>query len=449
MNNKTKQSARAAALDILCEQQKSGLPLDVICEKRLGKIILPDSRDNNLVMALISGVMRRLRYLDWLISTLSSHPLKKMKPLTINALRLGLLQIFFMDKIPAAAAINETIKALKKAGQPRWLLNFVNGVLRNAARKKKELQKKAKKEMSPAEHYSYPDWLFSRWNKRYGPAMAEKICCLGNTPPPLTLAVNSGKISAGNYLDKLAQEKIAGRAGELCRNSIYPNFKGDIRELPGFAQGLFHIQDEAAQLVVKLFKPLKPGNYLDCCAGLGGKTMQLGSMLPQGSSLLAVEPNKSRLKRLKENLKRLEMEEKVEIFNMTLAQFAGQTDTLFNYILVDAPCSGLGVIRRHPDIRWNRQPRDLITMQQTQLQLMTIAAGLLAPDGVMVYATCTIEPEENDEVVSRFLSAHPHMKISRPKLTGKAASLVDENNFLRTLPTTDHDGFFAVRLMNS
>ncbi len=446
-NKKTKPDSRLLALDILCELTRKKTPLDVILDRCLSRAALADSRDKNLIMALSYGVTRQRRYLDWIIRAVASYPLEKMKPRTINALRLGVLQIFFMDKIPASAAINETIMALKKSKQPKWLTNFCNGVLRNIDRKQQELRVTAEKEMTAAERLSHPDWLVKRWQKRFGAAGTESICRINNTLPSLALNINQQKTSAEAYLKILTDNKIKGYPGKFSANCIHLDYRGAIKNLPGYREGLFHVQDEAAQLVGDFFRPMVKGNYLDCCAGLGGKTMQLAAMIPPGSRLFAVEPQEGRVKQLEINLKRLEMMDKISIFAMDLEQFAKQTETVFNYILVDAPCSGLGVIRRHPDIRWNRQPQDLIVLQQTQLKLLDIAAGLLAPDGVLVYATCTTEPEENDEVVSRFLSLHPKIKTVQPTLPGKASGFVDKNNFFRAMPAADHDGFFAAEFL--
>ncbi len=443
-----KHNARLIALNILCEQKKNRVPLDLIMEHHLREAALPDTRDNRLIMALVYGVMRQRRYLDWIITAVASHPLKKMKPRTVNALRLGVLQLFFMNKIPASAAIDEIIKALKKSRQPKWLINFSNGVLRNIDRKEEELKQRAAAQ-EPAVRSSHPDWLFARWQKRFGSSRAKEICRINNTTPHLTLRINRQKTSSAEFLGKLAGNSIKARPGKFSRNSIHLDYRGEIKNLPGYEEGFFHVQDEAAQLVAHLFNPLKQGNYLDCCAGSGGKTMQLAAMIPPGSTLYAVEPHKSRVKQLRTNLNRLNFSEMVSIFAMTLEKFAGMNRILFDYILVDAPCSGLGVIRRHPDIRWNRQPGDLVIMARTQLKLLEIAAGMLAPDGSLVYATCTTEPEENEEVINRFSSDNPQLEIVGPALIGKAADLVDKNNFFHTLPSADYDGFFAVKFIKN
>ncbi len=425
------------------------MPLDLVLERFLQEEAPADSRDGNLVMALTYGITRERRYLDRIIALVASHPLEKMKPRTINALRLGVFQLFFMDKIPASAAINETIQALKKSRQPKWLTNFCNGVLRNIARQKKDLLKTAAGKMTPAERFSHPDWLYERWQNRYGQTEAEKICRTNNMPPHLSLRINQHKTSAAEFIKELARKGIEAQPGKYTAHCLHLDYSGPITELPGYRQGLFHVQDEGAQLIVDLFQPLDRGAYLDCCAGLGGKTMQLAAMMPPGSSLTAIEPHETRVGQLKTNLQRLGLEQKVSIFAMGLEEFAAQSKTLFNYVLVDAPCSGLGVIRRHPDIRWNRRPHDLATLRQGQLKLLTCAAGLLDPTGVLVYATCSTEPEENEEVARRFLEDHPQFIVARPQMPGaKAEALIDQDFFFRTLPAPAHDGFFAIKFVN-
>lgn len=435
---------RLAALHILCRQAESGKPIDSIMKQQLSKTV-PDERDSHLIMALVYGVLRQRRYLDGLISTFAKHPLKKMKPRTLQALRLGVYQLLFMERIPAPAAINETVQALKDLKQPKWLINFVNGVLRNMDRNQDRM-KNAPKKMSAAQRVSHPDWLFKRWSKRYGEERTLALCRTNNSPPILTLRMNSNKISLPDFLDRLDAADIKGIQGKKAPEAIIlPGYKGKISALPGFKQGFFHVQDEAAQLIVSLFEPFKSGHYLDCCAGLGGKAVQLAGSLSKESLVTAIEPNKSRLGKLKENLDRMGVGDRVSIFPGTAQDFAQKGSSSFNFILVDAPCSGLGVIRRHPDIRWNRTENDLYKYQTTQIELLQTAVSLLAPGGVLIYATCSIEPEETDGVIRQLLETHPEIGVEQPQQS-VAADFLDEHGFLRTLPDEDHDGFFAAKL---
>ncbi|MDH5525672.1 MAG: RsmB/NOP family class I SAM-dependent RNA methyltransferase, partial [Desulfobulbaceae bacterium] len=217
--------------------------------------------------------------------------------------------------------------------------------------------------------------------------------------------------------------------------------------LPGYEQGLFQVQDEAAQLVCNLLAPFSAGNYLDGCAGLGGKTMHLAQLMVDTAILAAVEPSAGRIAMFRENIQRLQLP-RIEIYEGTLQAFCQQTPEKFQGILLDAPCSGLGVIRRHPEIRWSRAKKDLDRYQAIQRELLTCAAPLVVEGGVLVYATCSIDPKENEEVVTSFLNDFPQFKLSDPRefLPDEARVLVDDCGFFKTTPEQGLDGFFAARL---
>jgi len=441
-----KDNPRYLAIQILRKRQSTKEPVDSIMEQLLQEANLPDSRDNQLVMAMVYGVLRQQRLLDALVAHYSRHPIGKMKNLTLQALRLGLYQLCFMERIPDSAAVNETVKALRQARQPKWLISFVNGLLRNVARSADPLGQLDDKKLSPAQRYSHPDWLFQRWQARYGKERAAEICRLNNSRPPLVLRVNRRKMGRDEYLLMLTGGGLEASPGHYLPDTIVVHgFKGRISDLPGYDRGLFAVQDEGAQLITMMLAPCGPGSYLDACAGLGGKTMQLAAMLADDSNITAVEPNERRLELLKENSLRLGCEP--GLFAGTLADFARDSTGVFNGILVDAPCSGLGVIRRQPDIRWNRQEEDFARYQKLQLELLGLAASLLEKDGVLVYATCSTEPEENQQVVFRFLADHPAFAVEAPPALPLAAgSLIGEDGFFQMLPSLGHDGFFAARL---
>ncbi|HHB75267.1 MAG TPA: RsmB/NOP family class I SAM-dependent RNA methyltransferase, partial [Desulfobulbus sp.] len=212
-------------------------------------------------------------------------------------------------------------------------------------------------------------------------------------------------------------------------------------------EGYFVVQDEAAQLASCLFDMRKDGVYLDGCAGVGGKTTHLAALLPEMGQLTAIEPEKSRYALLAENLKRLKITG-VLTENMNLAKFAAKSKQLYDGILLDVPCSGTGVIRRRPDIRWNRLADDLPTYQQQQLQLLDFASSLLKEDGTIVYATCSLEPEENEQVISAFLAAHPHFFLADAGayLPPEVSCLIDAQGCFHCTPDAGLDGFFAAGL---
>jgi 16S rRNA (cytosine967-C5)-methyltransferase len=449
-------SSRYTAIEILCKWEATGLPIDQIIEVSNDLENLKDPRDRQLVMALVYGVIRWRSYLDWVVENFSKHPLSKMKSRTLQALRVGVFQLLFLDRVPSSAAINETVQALKDMKQPKWLTGFVNGILRTVSRQEENIpdprQEKKDAALPEPARLSHPDWLIRRWQKRYGQDVTEKICRQNNSPSQLCLRVNTSLTSRDSFLKQLEQEGIAAFKGEYGPDAVrLAAYHGPVTKIPGYAAGFFQVQDEAAQLVSLLLHPLQQEkSYLDGCAGLGGKTSHLAQLLPAGSRIVAIEPNVNRAAKLKENLSRLRLDRSVTIVDGEIDSVQPDMEEKFAGVLIDAPCSGLGVIRRHPDIRWNRQPDDLKRYQKMQLSLLASAAKLVTPGGILAYVTCSIEPEENDEVIEKFLSTQAGFIITscRDYLPEKAGSLVDKQGLFRTLPgINDLDGFFAARLI--
>ena len=437
-------SPRQLAIEVLLAAAQKGQPVDQVFDQQHASQPLGDPRDTQLAMAMVYGVLRWQGYLDQVIAGFSSHPLAKMKPLTRVALRVGTYQLLFMDRVPVSAAINETVQALKAAGQPKWLTGFANGVLRSLARNEDSLLSPASRE---ALFLSHPTWLVSRWRERYGDAATEAICRANNEQPPLVLRVNSRRTRRDVYLRLLAEAGIEAMAGTYAPDAVrLDGYRGAIATLPGYAEGFFQVQDEAAQLATLLLGELGAKRYLDGCAGLGGKTSHLAQLLPPGGEVVAVEPHAGRRKLLGENLTRLGLH--ATLFPGELQAFASENPEKFQGVLIDAPCSGLGVVGRQPDIRWQRKEADLSRYAARQCALLDQSAELLVNGGALVYATCSTEPEENDEVVTGFLVAHPDFSVVDAKrfLPTPAQSLVDSHGCLRTLPHQGLDGFSAVRM---
>jgi 16S rRNA (cytosine967-C5)-methyltransferase len=441
---------RTAAVEILCLWATTHNPVDHLFQATAPRVA---EIDRGLVKTLVYGVLRRKQYLDHIIRSHSRHPLRKMKVRTLMTLRIGVFQLLLLSRIPESAAVNATVNTLKAAGQPGWLVGFVNGLLRTVARERATLPSPEALAAAEPPLLDHPDWLVDRWRARHGDALARAICRCNNTEPPLTLRTNTRRTGRALLRARLAQSGIVVENGRYSPAAlVVPAFPGAVTALPGYAEGLFQVQDEAAQLASLLIPPLPARcRVLDGCAGLGGKTSHLAELLPAGGILVAVEPDRRRYGLLRENLARLGLGGSVDALRIDLAQFAATRPAPFDAILIDAPCSGTGVIRRHPDIRWNRQPEDLATHQRDQLQLLAIAARLLKPGGVLVYATCSLEPEENEEVVADFLARHPDFSLepAAPLLPEPARRLVDATGCFHPTPVDGLDGFFAARLCHS
>ena len=300
---------------------------------------------------------------------------------------------------------------------------------------------------------NHPRWLTQRWQNRFGREEMERICRQNNSQAPLILQVNSCKTRRNDLLELLQGADVQA---EKCQHSetgiLLSDFHGRIDALPGYDDGLFQVQDQGAQVLGQLFLPMQPeGRYLDACAGAGGKTSMLIQLCEAvGATVSAVEPDAGRRDIFLSNMSRLHPALDVPLFAGTLGDFAKKSYEKFSGILLDAPCSGTGVTGRHPDIRWNRREEDLQKYQQTQLALLHSAAGLLAPGGILLYATCSLEEEENEQVIETFLAENSDFSLQdcRQHFPGTPENLFRQE-FFAPLPQKGMDGFFGARLQKS
>lgn len=439
---------RLLAIDTLCRWQQAPQAIDPLLASQL--LDLDDDRDRHLLKALIFGVLRQRGTLDGVIHILSSTPLRKLTPVVHEALLVGAYQILFMDRIPLAAATHSTVAAVKALGEPRWVAGFVNGVLRNMGRQRQSLLTTiTTTTLAPEARLNHPAWLIKRWRKRYGAATMTAMCQSNSQPARLTLRINTAQVTVAAFGAALAERGIAAEAGRFLPEAVSVSGGVVVSELPGYEQGWFFVQDECAQMIGHLLLPCPDGNWLDACAGVGGKTALIEGLSPANARLVAIEPSSSRQQTLAENMERLRLNGGVEVFAGSLAEYASQHSGEFAAILIDAPCSGLGVTGRHPDIRWQRQEAGLVDYQAKQLLILQTAVPLVADGGILVFATCSNEPEEGPEVIAKFIAQFPDFisEDASASLPPSAHGLIDQDGFLSSLPGRHgSDGFFAARL---
>ncbi|WP_163336323.1 16S rRNA (cytosine(967)-C(5))-methyltransferase RsmB [Desulfopila sp. IMCC35008] len=450
MKNTSTQTGRYAAIETLCRLQKTAYPVKPLLESVSSESAL-SSADRALTMNLVYGVLRKRQYLDSLIGQLSRHPLKKLDVFVLNGLRVGLYQIFFLDRIPESAAVNETVNAMKAARLPKRLHGFVNGILRESIRQKQKGTLPSPEDESTASLLNHPEWMTRRWSARFGQQEMERICRANNEEPLLTLRANTSRISRENLLDLFLQDGLDAAIGHYAPDSIVlPCYQGSINKLPGYKEGYFQPQDEAAQLAALLLSPFREnGVYLDGCAGLGGKTSHILQLTqPYSARVIAVEPEPRRQRLFEDNITRLSDDNRPVLHKKTLQDYSRTSRILFSGVFIDAPCSGTGVTGRHPDIRWNRKPEDFISYQRIQLEILNHAAQLVAENGILVYATCSLEQEENMDVVTAFLKENEEYNLTdcRPFLPEKCQELIADNCF-SPHPDSTIDGFFGARLV--
>jgi 16S rRNA (cytosine967-C5)-methyltransferase len=368
--------------------------------------IRKDQRELSLIKMLCFGVLRWYLRLDRISNQLLSKPLKA-KDIDIKLLLLiGLFQILYLDT-PHHIAVSQTVEATRSLSKP-WATDLINAVLRNFIRQSVVIQQKT--DQIPSAHYSHPDWLIAKIQRAW-PEQWESILTANNQHPPLHLRVNQLKSTRINYLKLLDQQKLAAEALPCCDSAILLNTPQDVYSLPGFSEGLVSVQDCAAQLAAGLLDLQPRQRILDACAAPGGKTTHMAEMRADVAEIVAIDSEARRLERAKDNWQRLALTTPItwitEDVEKTNRWWDGQ---LFDRVLLDAPCSATGVIRRHPDIKWLRKEQDIGVLSQQQLRLLNTVWPLLKPNGLLVYATCSILPEENNQVIAQFLETHPDVK---------------------------------------
>ena len=416
-------------------------------------------RDRALVREIVFGVVRWLRLLDWHIDSQLASPKKRLSSSVRAHLRVGAFQILFLDRVPCPAAVNEAVRGVKSSGHA-WASGLVNAILRRLAERREALGLEEARSCEDAGDLgtverlaietSHPAWMVKRWVNRYGPRGAQALCRVNNMRAPLTIRVNTLVVTRDKLLKVLADHGIDAIPGRYAPEAIIVRgYSGSPSRIPGFRQGWFQVQDEAAQLVSYCLAPRSQEFILDACAGPGGKTTHIAQLTGDQGIVEATDSNRSRLRLLEENQKRLGIGcitcISHESFEAELPKLKGR----YHRVLVDAPCSGLGVIRRHPDIKWNRSQASLLRLACGQRSLLSALAPLVRSGGAMVYATCSLEPEETREVVEDFLSSHPGWGLmpANEALPGPARTLVDRDGFLVHFPCPDGpDGFFAAVL---
>ncbi|MES0363061.1 MAG: 16S rRNA (cytosine(967)-C(5))-methyltransferase RsmB [Desulfobacteria bacterium] len=409
-------------------------------------------KDRALATDLVYGVLRWRSRLDWVISRLSKTPFHKIDGSVLNIIRIGLYQILFHSRIPPSAAVNDSVE-MTKALAPLWVVRFVNGVMRSAVRRAKEIPMPDYADdpvQAIAVRESHPLWLVERWVDRLGVEETKQLCMANNRIPPLTVRANTLKASRQDLRDSLKDH-----VEQIVQTRFAPDglsvrgLRDSIGDIPSFKDGWFQVQDEAAQLITHLLDP-KPGErVLDACAGLGGKTGHIAQLMKDSGQIKAMEKQSWKLNKLKTTLARLGISA-VTTWQHDLSEPVpvDQSGT-FDRVLLDAPCSGLGVMRRNPDAKWKKSETDLTRLRTDQLRFLDCLALLVKPGGRLVYCVCSLEPEEGAYVVKDFLKNQAQFVIDREPvgLFDVDERLVDGSGFFRSLPHEhDMDGFFAVRL---
>lgn len=446
-------TAREFAYDLLLQVEKEESYSNLLLNQKLNRKGL-DERERRLATELVYGIIQRQNTLDYFLNHLVKKGIASLEPRARQLLRLGLYQLMYLDKIPDRAAVYETVKLAKKRGH-QGLASLVNGVLRSYLRQKKELKLPENPQTlkEKAVVYSVPEWLIQRMEEIYGVEETKQALLATLKPPSVSLRVNCLKISREAFIERWQKEE----SGDIFPSQVTP--EGVLVEKAGnpahatlFQEGYCSIQDESSMLVAYAVHPEPGMQILDMCAAPGGKTTHLAEKMGNQGRILAVDIHGHKLPLIKEQAKRLGLSHIIDVKQADARKLDQEIPPAsFDAILLDAPCSGLGVIRRKPDIKWRKEAKTTDALVKLQRDLLKTAASLLKPGGRLVYSTCTWETRENWEQVEAFLSEHPEFEMDESLLEDLPCLAVEKSRigpgYIQILPHhLGSDGFFIARL---
>lgn len=442
-------SVREIALNALHRSEERDVPPRDTLDVQFRRYGFPD-RDRAFATELVYGTIRWRRRLDWILGRLLRGKPESLTPWIRLILHMGLYQLTMMDKVPAAAATHESVQLAKRYGH-EGTVRLTNAVLRSAIRQRDRLSRPARGGDPVADlgvTHSYPDWLAKRWIGRYGAESAADLMEAGNRPPPLSIRVNTARSAPRDLAASLSPHGIQVEPGRWLDDFLIIRHAGDLHALASHEAGLFQVQDESAGLAVRLLGPEAGETVVDLCCAPGGKTTYIAQIVGAGGRVIACDMSPHRLRRVEEHRRRMGLGQ------VRLVVMDGRSpglDFKADRVLVDAPCSGLGTIARRPDLRWRREAEDIARLRGEQLALLEKGAAMVKPGGVLVYSTCTIEPDENEDVVAAFRSRQPGFRPDSPGgWPAELAGIMAGTGRIATLPPVHGvDGSFAARLRNT
>ncbi len=427
-------SARDAAVKLLLKIEKDDAYSTLSVAEASGSADFADGREQALFAALVYGVLERRMALDYNLSLYLSAPLKKLHPKTLSILRVGALQVLYMDRIPARAAVSEAVAQAKRMGVG-FTSGLINAVLRKAADRGPVYPPESDRETYLSVRYSCPLWLLRHFRAHYGEAKAEEILAAFEGRRTLFLRLNP--LRGDDIAARLEEEGLTVTPTDLA-GCVAATGTGDIASLASFREGLFHVQDRSSQTCCRLLGA-KPGEtVVDCCAAPGGKSFTVAEYMQNGGVVYANDVYEHKTKLIEEGAARLGL----TCIRTVLGDAADLPDKLppADRVLCDVPCSGLGVIGRKPEIRY-KSPESLNDLPALQYRLLARCAGMVKPGGTLLYSTCTLNPAENEAVCDRFLAENPGFTVSEDAYYRE---LCGENRYKTFFPSPEGgDGFFA------
>lgn len=439
------QGVRGFAVKILNRIDRTDAYLDKLLEIELKNSNL-SGPDKALLFEIVHGVMRWMGRIDWILNGFYKGQFSKVVPNIKNALRVALYQILFLDKIPDYAAVNEAVDFVKKL-QGQKYADLANAVLRNIIRSKESIRYPDPNEDIVgylSAYFSHPSWMVKRWLNRFGRENTEKLLNINNNKPSHSLRINGLVTNKEEFCKLLESVDLKYSESKYLNNFIRLNILTNITDWEYFTKGYFTIQDESTGFPVLLLEA-KPGmRVLDLCAAPGGKTAFIADLMENKGEIIALDRFESRLKILQKNLNRLSV---TSVKTIAIDALEFEDSDGFDSVLVDAPCSGLGTLTKKPDLKWKKDLGDIRKIVNIQYDLIRKGASLVKIGGSLVYSTCTIEPEENQEIISKFLSENSNFELfDASKILNK--ELVCNEGYVCTYPHIHGiDGSFAAKLI--
>lgn len=441
------------ALEVLHAVLEEGAYSNIALNRVLEKY-RPEKIDRGFITELAYGTIRTLNTIDWILGNFLKKPLSDLPSWIRNILRMGTYQIMFMVKVPDSAACNESANLAREYGHA-GTVKLVNGVLRNLVRNREQIHfpdiaDDPVKAISI--RYSHPEWLVKRWIGEFGVEGAQSLCRANNEIPPNAVRTNTLKTTRELLKNALAGEGVTARDGRFAPETLIIDGFKSVGSLAAHRSGLFFVQDESSTMVGHALSP-QPGTFvIDACSAPGGKSTHLAQLMNNEGQIISADIHAHKMDLIKENAARLGITV-IEPVVMDAANLDSEFRDRADYILVDAPCSGLGVLRRRPEIRWRKQPAEINELHSLQISILSSAARCLKAGGVLVYSTCTITHEENIDVIAEFLNMNRDFELE--SLAGYLPSTLSQipgteticRGFIQFLPHIHGmDGFFIARM---
>ncbi|WNB90451.1 16S rRNA (cytosine(967)-C(5))-methyltransferase RsmB [Bacillus sp. NEB1478] len=437
---------RAIALDVLVKVEQNQAYSNLQLNQALLKADVND-KDKSLLTSIVYGTIQRKNTIDFYLEQLLNKPIKKKDRWVLSLLRLSIFQMLYMDRVPDHAIIHEAVEIAKYKGH-KGLAGMVNGILRKLQREgtaamDEKIGNSAEKD---ALKYSMPSWLYERWSNQFGAENAEKMAEINLIPAPVTARINTMLINQDTVFDMLREEGITAEKGELSPEGIVIK-DGYLPKSNAYNQGLVTIQDESSMLVARAVSPEPGEKVLDACAAPGGKSTHLAEMMKGEGRVVSLDLHQHKVELIKKQADRLGLNN-IDARTLDARKVKEEFEIeSFDRVLVDAPCSGFGVIRKKPDLKWAKTEQDVERLTSIQKDILHAASQMVKPDGILVYSTCTVDKEENAEVAEWFLSQHPEFEWD-PHFSEKMPEtvkpfIIEERSDLQIMPHYfNSDGFY-------